>query len=62
MVGVIVAVTIVIIIFFGAGIAFGVIWIYARSVRMERKPSSGEGDDDDPQDADPGHESWPYWH
>jgi hypothetical protein len=58
MVGGIVAVAIVIIVFFGAGIAFGVIWIYARSVRMERKP--GPGRDDDPSDPDPGQESWPF--
>jgi hypothetical protein len=42
MVGGIVAVAVVIAAFFGAGIVFGVAWIYAMSVRRARKPQPSE--------------------
>jgi hypothetical protein len=67
MVGVTVAVAIVVIVFFVAGVVFGVVWIYAMSVRRERRPKPPEDGDRggwdpgnrDPGDPDSGHESWP---
>jgi hypothetical protein len=58
MVGVIVVVAIVIIVFFCAGIALGVAWIYVRSVRRVRIPRR-PGDQDAP-DEDPEPRRWPF--
>jgi hypothetical protein len=58
MVGVTVAVAVVVVFFFGAGIAFGVAWIYAMSVRRERKP--GVPGNKNSGYRDPEREGWPH--
>ena len=51
--GVMVVLAIVFVTFFGAGIVFGLNWIYSRSIRRVRKPRAGA--DQDPVNED----SWP---
>ena len=60
MVGGIVAVAVVIVVFFGAGIVFGVTWIYAMSIRRARK--SQPPGNQPPGNQAPEHEIWPYRH
>ncbi len=66
MVGAGVAVAIVIVFFFLAGMGFGVFWIFSRSVRIDRKPGPrpdrGSEPDEDPAGSDQGYQSWPFRH
>jgi hypothetical protein len=58
MVGVIVAVAIVIIVFFCAGIVLGVAWIYVRSLRRVRIPRRPRDQDAPDEDSEP--RRWPF--
>ncbi|HEY6313292.1 MAG TPA: hypothetical protein VIY52_21145 [Streptosporangiaceae bacterium] len=51
---------IVMVTFFGAGIVFGLNWIYSRSVRRVPEPPTVPGQG--PVDEDPVHQVWPYRH
>jgi hypothetical protein len=55
-----VVLAIVIVTFFGAGIVFGLNWIYSRSVRRVPEPPTAPGRG--PVDEDPAHQVWPYRH
>jgi len=55
-----VVLAIVFVTFFGAGIVFGLNWIYSRSVR--RVPGPPTPPDNDPADGSPRHQVWPYRH
>ena len=66
MVGAVVVMTIVIFVFFLAGVGFGVFWILAKSVRMDRKPGPRmertREPDEDPGEPDSDEEGWPFRH
>jgi hypothetical protein len=66
MVGAVVAVAIVIVFFFMAGVGFGVFWIFAKSVRIDRKQGSRVErtcePDEDPGEPDSDQEDWPLRH
>lgn len=53
-----VVLAIVLVAFFGAGVVFGLNWIYSRSVRRVPNPSASPGQD--PAGVDPEHKVWPY--
>ena len=53
-----VVLAIVLVTFFGAGIVFGLNWIYSRSVRRMPKPPTEAGQD--PVDKDPEYQMSPY--
>ena len=53
-----VVLAIVLVAFFGAGVVFGLNWIYSRSVR--RVPGPPRSPRKDPAGEDREHELWPY--
>jgi len=55
-----VVLAIVLVAFFGAGVVFGLNWIYSRSVR--RVPSPPASLTRDPEGGDPEHQAWAYRH
>jgi hypothetical protein len=55
-----VVLAIVFVSFFGAGIVFGLNWIYSRSVRRWPKPPTPAGRE--PADDDAGQQVWPHRH
>jgi len=55
-----VVLAIVLVAFFGAGVVFGLNWIYSRSVRRVPSPSASLGQD--PAGGDSEHKAWPYRH
>ena len=57
---VMVVLAIVLVAFFGAGVVFGLNWIYSRSVRRVPNPPSSQRQN--PAGGDPEHEVWPYRH
>jgi hypothetical protein len=55
-----VVLAIVLVTFFGAGVVFGLNWIYSRSVRRVPGPPTSPGQG--PAGGDPEREVWPYRH